>query len=360
MQKAVFLGFGGVPITQSSTRLVIAPGFECWDLKKMTLPQFVIEIKSAIPPLNVNIMDAFYFGDSRFVPPMEPIYKRCSWGLLLPFPTDKHGNNNVEEVLFILNLFSPAFLNPHFSTSDMGMRDHSRDLPEYWHEPSYTQDQSSLFKTDRFVKFFHALEPACPLFSYDYHRIRGWREEKHALAMACALFKDLRHYISKDTLKIHREYLDIRIILEMLLTYEDEPAKGPNVLNRMMTFLKGIRKNSKYVYKYRNDYVHGKTFKYVKYMSTTSQTKGRTGKYYDHHFKVKDKAKKFLRYLLAACIQLFINKQADVFLKKLSNLQIIDRSAGDLYLKKGKRSPDKVLRRKLRTSANSLFRLMPG
>ncbi len=142
----VFLGFGGIEIQQTGKRHVIADSFECWNLKKMSLTEFVSEIKSAIPPRNGNIKDSFYFGDGSFVPRMEPIYKRCSWGLLLPFPTDKHGDNSEEEVLFILNLFSPEFLNPHFSASDMGVRDHTPNLPEYWREPSHTQNQSSHFQ----------------------------------------------------------------------------------------------------------------------------------------------------------------------------------------------------------------------
>ena len=65
--KTIFLAFRGKSIEQDEKILEIQDGYECWDLKKFTLDQFIEEIKIKIPPVNSIVLRNYRSEESSHV-----------------------------------------------------------------------------------------------------------------------------------------------------------------------------------------------------------------------------------------------------------------------------------------------------
>lgn len=336
---------------------------------------FVSELKTAIPSANQNITDKDYlngFGrrhdDTR--PVMPQIYEKCSWGLLLPTVSDPHRiAGGEDQYLFILNLFSPAFLHPLFIGTEAGLTDRSSLLPRFWMAGmSGDQDQADKFKNPNFPNFYKAMLSLGRFFYSSTDDMDKWTNENAILAMACILFDDLKKYHSKSPYMYHREYLDMCVILETMLMQQREPFNALNISNRANVLLGQRYPDSKScfaeIYHERNGFVHGKTFKEMKRYSMDNMYSDSTIAYNDHHFKLTTKAQGYLRRLLAAYLYVYKRKKSYPRLGNALNLKLISKAAGNLYLRKRvkaskKLKPDNHTKTKLREIADEILALMP-
>src|SRR5713226_10040069 len=124
MGKDIFIAFTGPKIEQSAAIQEISPGYECWNLMAFQMDEFLSSVQKRIPPMNDNVLMNYTRGASAASSPFGiggEDYAKCSWGLLLPDLVPDALGNGYAEILFLLNLYSPRFLNPLFYLSDFGV-----------------------------------------------------------------------------------------------------------------------------------------------------------------------------------------------------------------------------------------------
>lgn len=56
MTKDLFIAFTGPKIEQATAVHEISPGFECWDLAKFKMEEFLSAAQQRIPPMNDNVL----------------------------------------------------------------------------------------------------------------------------------------------------------------------------------------------------------------------------------------------------------------------------------------------------------------
>lgn len=265
-----FLAFAGPALKQKNLRQKLASGMQCWDLKKMSFAQFIDEIKKEIPPINANVTDEYYVHGFGRKSDMEKIYEKCSWGLLISIPEQRSWGYD-EEIIFLLNLYSPDFLYPLLTANDLGLEDLTYIFEEVLHDKLWTlklwnQNKASLFKSRKFSKFLKEMENVSSLFQWVADRVTKWKLEEVRIWMACLLFNELKQYDgSKRGFVSHKEYLDLCVILETLLFTTRERARTNRFVNRSALLLKTkhstIAQKMEKLYEERSNFVHGKTFK---------------------------------------------------------------------------------------------------
>src|SRR5690349_606722 len=82
----IFIAFAGPAIKQRYKIAKIDSGYECWNLKKFSLTDFVEALKQRIPPVNENVLNNYALEqESREIYGItDKHYDLCSWGLLIP------------------------------------------------------------------------------------------------------------------------------------------------------------------------------------------------------------------------------------------------------------------------------------
>ncbi len=272
----MLFAFTGKAIEQSGKILEIQDGYECWDLKKFTLGEFVEEIKKKIPPVNGNVLRNYKL-ESETIDSFgitEKQYEKASWGLLIP-DTIEEGGFGYAETLFLFNLYSPNFLYPLFYVNDMGImrQRHNKDSMIYFH----TQDHS-IFSKGEFVVFYKTLFEQSKYGNWHLDRIQSWNKEDWRLFVAALLFSGLTDYENaKSSFGWQRESAEMTTILEALFTADD--ARNEEVVYRLCkrvavllswkfpTIEKDIKKE---LYKARSDFVHGSFFLQIAKESPTA------------------------------------------------------------------------------------------
>lgn len=86
MAKDIFIAFTGPKIDQTDAQYEIIPGYECWNLAKFKLGEFLDAIQQRIQPMNENVLRNYRREPGENTPfgiDFED-YAKCSWGLLLP------------------------------------------------------------------------------------------------------------------------------------------------------------------------------------------------------------------------------------------------------------------------------------
>jgi hypothetical protein len=263
--KKIFLAFTGPEINQEMDILEIHDGYEYWDLKKFTLKDFVKKIKTRIPPAHSGIPEKNYSTDQISNPwgITEKHYEQCSWGLFLP-ETIEDSYSAANETLFLLNLYSPMFMYPHFAVNDIGITrlEHKKEYFNYWHY----QDAKPFLKKD-FVTFYKKLLPQSVYSIWEYNRVQNWDKEDWRLFVASNLFLGLKDYEnSKHSFEWQRESAEIATILESLFTAGD--TQNEEVIYRLKKRISiilykhfpEIEKELKTLYKARCSFVHGSFF----------------------------------------------------------------------------------------------------
>lgn len=163
--SCIHLAFIGKEIEQEENIFEIEDGYECWNLKKFNLDEFIKILKERIHPINDNVLNNYKERkDNHLFGINEETFKECSWGLLIPDSLDDVNGENYSETNFLINLYSPTFLYPVFYVFDFGIRCPRNDKPTiqfFW-----SQNQSQIFKTKEFVSFFKNMLPQA--------QYRGW------------------------------------------------------------------------------------------------------------------------------------------------------------------------------------------
>lgn len=263
-----FVAFVGPEIEQDEKVLAIKDGYEVWNLKKFTLDELVVALKAKIPPINGNVLRNYKLeADTRDMWGItQKQFEQCSWGIFIPDSLPDVLVGSYTETIFLLNLYSPAFLYPMFYVSDMGITrpDHEkRDIFSYFH----SQNQYLHFKKPEFVDFFKAMLPQSGYGTWQLDRAQKWEPEDWRLFVASFLFFGLRDYDNgKSSFGWQRESADMGAVLESLFTAGDTTNEevGYRLRKRVAVLLSApfpdIEKDIKELYKQRSAFVHGAFF----------------------------------------------------------------------------------------------------
>lgn len=267
--KRIFIAFTGPKIRQQR-RFRIAPNFESWNLDKFSLDSFVPCIKKVIPRVNDNVLGNYKRDeknrDVHFPFAItEKEFRKCSWGLLLPDNIPNTSISGYTEISFLLNLYASKFLYPAFYVSNFGIErlKHSKDVFLYFHG----QNQSKIFKNEKFVKFFKKLLPQSVYGAWQRDRCEKWNKEDWRLFVASLLYSELRKYEGeKKPITWQREAADMITILESLFTAGDSISEEIGYrLRKRIAVLVGFRfpdieKDVKMLYRERSKFIHGSFF----------------------------------------------------------------------------------------------------
>lgn len=347
----MFFAFTGKAIEQSEKIFEIQDGFECWDLKKFTLGEFVEEIKKKIPPVNGNVLRNYRIETETvdIFGMTEKQYEKASWGLLIP-NTLEEGGFSYAETLFLLNLYSPNFLYPIFSVNDMGItrQKFDKDPFIYFH----TQDHS-IFSTKEFVTFYKTLFEQSKYGSWHLDRIQSWDKEDWRLFVAALLFTGLKDYENaKSSFGWQRESAEMTTILEALFTADD--SRNEEVIYRLCKRIAVLlhwqfsdieKEIKKELYKARSDFVHGAFFLQIAKESPAAYNNIPTP-----DFDLLYKHKEYVRYTLVAYLHLaiLIRQKPSEFKNHKTVMGLLEESIIDTELR------DKVVK-----TTQALFALMP-
>lgn len=335
--KKIFIAFIGPEIDQGDRILDIQDGFECWNLKKFSRAEFVQMLKAKIPPVNDNVLknyeieiegpDIYGLTDKRF--------SECSWGILIPEALDDVIVSGYAEALFLMNLYSPAFLYPLFEGSDFGITRHrvNRSSLEYFH----TQNQAKIFSTNEFVSFFKLLLPQSQYGTWQFYRAQNWQSEDWRLYVAALLFLGLRDYDNnKDVFGWQREAADMAAVLEALFTAEDviNEEIGYRLRKRIAVLLSHaapcIEKDIKDLYKQRSAFVHGSFFARI-----ARESKRAFNKLPLPDYDLLHKNKEYVRFALAAYLHLahILKSEPESLGKHQSVMNMLEEAIIDIKLR---------------------------
>jgi hypothetical protein len=270
--KKIFISFTGPDIKQNTKIYNITDGYECWNLKKFNLDDFIVEVKQQIPPINKNVLANYRLENRQKRIDFgiaEEEYKKCSWGLMLPDEVPGTLVNSYAEILFLLNLYSPCFLYPTFYVSNLGIQriEHKKHPMLYFHG----QNQARIFKRKKFVNFFEILLSESIYAAWQADRCAKWDEEDWRLFVVCLLFSELKNYENvKNPFTWQRESADMITILEAMFTAKDED--NTEIIYRLRKrisvllgfHLSDIESQIKDIYKQRSIFIHGSFFSQIK------------------------------------------------------------------------------------------------
>lgn|GEM_PF-1035817 len=272
--RTILIGFLGPDIKQDEKVFDIGQGYECWNLKKFTLDEFIDALKEKIPPINDNVLRNYKLTEKSIDiwGITEEDFSKCSWALFIPDCISDAVTEGYSEALFLLNLFSPSFLYPFFYVEDMGItrptinRRGSWMYTSSWHE----QNQAHLFKTDNFVNFFKTLIEESGYGSWMLYRAQQWEKEDWRLFVACRFFSNLKDYDDgRDPFEWQRESAEMGATLESLFTSGDNTKDEIvyRLTKRISAIMSGIfpdiEKDIKDLYKQRSAFVHGDFFNQI-------------------------------------------------------------------------------------------------
>lgn len=270
-QQTLFIAFTGPQIDQPDAISKIAEGYECWNLNRFDLDNFIGEIQRRIPPVNKNVQLLYRFDAAQ---PRDPFgigdehFAVSSWGLLLPGEVTDVVVDAYPETLFLLNLYSPYFLYPVFFATTKGIirPDHNKRRELYAHD----QNQAARFARPEFVEFFGEMITEAGYGSWNAKRTAGWHKEDWRLFVACHLFSELKAFEnSKYPITWQRESADMATILEALFTAGgDENTEIGYRLRKRAAALMGSRlptvdQDIKKLYGERSSFVHGSFFRKI-------------------------------------------------------------------------------------------------
>lgn len=351
-QKIIFLAFAGQAMEQTESIIKIQDGYECWNLKKFTLDQFVLALKEKIPPINGNVLVNYKAEDGRIdmFGITEKQYQDCSWGLIIPEELDDALIDSYAETIFLINLYSPAFLYPIFYASDFGIsrQSHSRTITGFAHY----QNQSIIFKSKEFVSFFKMLLSQGQYGTWQLDRIQKWDKEDWRLFSAGLIYDGLKKYDnSKNSFGWQRESADMATILEALFTADDinNGEVGYRLRKRIATLLSwrfpNIEKDIKELYAQRCAFVHGSFFAQIDKDSKHSYNNLPTP-----DFNLLYKQKEYVRLAYVSYLHLakLIKQNPGEYKDNKTVITALEQSIIDIEL-----------RQKLVTATTALYSVMP-
>ncbi len=346
--KVMFFAFTGKAIEQSQKILEIQDGYECWDLKKFTLDEFIDELKKKIPPVNSNVLRNYKVTEETkdIYGLTEKQFEQCSWGILIP-ETLEEGGFSSAETMSLLNLYSPTFLYPIFYANDMGInrQNHNKNSFNYFH----TQNGKS-FQTKEFVSFYKKLFEQSKYGTWHLDRIQTWDKEDWRLFVATLLYSGLSDYEnSKSSFGWQRESAEMATILESLFTAGD--ARNEEVMYRLRKRVAvllawkfpDIEKDIKELYSARSAFVHGSFFEQIAKESPSANNNIPTP-----NFDLLYKHKEYVRLALVAYLNLALVIKTEGYENTKSVMDALEQAIINVSL-----------REKLNNETKLLFDLMP-
>jgi hypothetical protein len=267
--KYIFIGFIGweePPMDQESNTFLVAENFELWNLRKFSLEDFVAEIKSKIPPVNNNVLRNYLNDGTENYGINEEQYKKSLWGLLVPDPSEHF--SGYQEVLALINIFSPRYMKPYFQVTNMGIEKvNSFNVLEI--PPNDYQGYQN-FETTNFTSFYNELISEMKYSVWVRPVVLGWQEEDWRLYMASVFYQELKEFeMSKSTYTWQRESASMAILLETLFTAGDTQNEkiGYRLRKRVGALIQwkypNIEKDIKGLYNDRSEFIHGSYYKKI-------------------------------------------------------------------------------------------------
>lgn len=264
---AMLIAFSGRPLEQSERVSIIGQGYECWNLRAFGFDEFIDEIKRKIPPVNANVLNNYripHHGNKPFGL-CEKDFKVASWALMLPECVEDAVATSFAEARFLLDLYSPKFLDALFFVTDFGVT----RLPDIPLSPytRWDKDRSEPFRKPQFVTFFRHLLPQSQYGAWQLNRSQIWTREDWRIFVAGFLYQGLRDYEDlKDSLGWQRDSADIASVLEALFTAADSTTEevGYRLRKRMAALLShrfaNVENDVRRLYSDRSAFVHGSFF----------------------------------------------------------------------------------------------------
>lgn len=337
--KKIFIAFTGPKIKQQAI-FRMERGFECWNLGKLSLDEFVKKIIRAIPPINRNVLRNYKKDEGEKDPLFgldEPGFNKSSWGLLLPDDIPDSIVNGYSEILFLLSLYSPNYIYPVFHVTNLGITklQHKKNQHLYFHG----QNQSKIFRTSRFVMFFKKLLPQSVYGTWQRYRCEKWNQEDWRLFVAALMFSELKDYENeKQSITWQREAADMITIMESLFTAGDDTTEeiGYRLRKRIATLIgfkfPEIEKDVKKLYQDRSSFVHGSFFKAV--AKGAKKEKNSVLPLALPDFKLLYKHKEYVRFALLAYINLAFMTKMNKFTGLKRPIDVLEGAIIDLRLRK--------------------------
>ncbi len=335
-----FYAFSG---TREAIPNDIASGdIQFWNLTKMSYEDFKKRL--------LNVMGLKQIYDKQF---SEKNYDKCTWGLLIPF---EHASNSS---LVLVNLFSTNYLHPYFYCDYGLLHNMAYDLPRHWLGQEHTQNPlsfSSQNKLGSFKKFYETLKPTSFLLTAYYDNIYGIQKKR--IHKAIEIFDRMgKTYTSIDN-DHEAFYLDFTRLLECLLIDDAYDARGfwtekfvkirCLFLTQHFDFINclgrtSIQKTLTRIYSYRDKFAHGKTYLQLNVMSVKNQSSGATGRNAGKHFQLRDDARVLLRSVLISYLKLFLVKNTQSQLRRMTLIELLSRVAGISWVKKPQKNKNKIM-----------------
>lgn len=355
-KEFTFLAFLGKENDQKEKILALESGYECWNLKKFKLEDFIKKIKEKIPPKNDNVLGNYErFGPTQYPYEFDGISQedlsRCSWGFLVPEGLDDALSNNYAEISFLLNLLSPDFLYPIFYVTDFGISISGHALQNLnYLIPS--QNKIDFIKQKGFITLFRKLLPQSKYGVWQFDRGQEWTKEDWRLFVASTIFTELEKYNSgKNLFGWQRESADMCTILEALFTADD--SKTGEVLYRLrkriavlLSFkFPDIEKDINNLYSQRSDFVHGRFFSQI----AKDIQKDESG-YPIPDIHLLKKQMEYIRWIMITYFYLnkVVREKPDEFNKR-TTMKVLEDALIDINL-----------RRKIHTEIEAVFDLHPS
>ncbi len=346
--KVMFFAFTGKAIEQAEKILQIESGYECWDLKKFTLDEFIEAIKAKIPPVNNNVLRNYKLEEATvdIFGITQKQYEKCSWGLVIP-DTLEEGGFSSAETMSILNLYSPNFLYPLFYVNDMGItrEKHDKDTMIYYHHQNH-----AIFSTKEFVSFYKNLFEQSKYGTWHLDRIQTWDKEDWRLFVASSLYSGLKDYEnSKNSFGWQRESAEMATILEALFTADDSRNEEVTYrLRKRVAVLLAwkfpeIEKDIKGLYSARSAFVHGSYF-----LQIAKDSPGAYNNIPTPDFEMLYKHKEYVRLALVS----YLNLDKIVRVGDIDGVTTVMDALEQAII-------DVKLRDKLTAETQKLFALMP-
>lgn len=337
----IFVAFTGPKIEQKAPVCEIVSGYECWNLTKFGLDDFISTIQARVHPVNDTVLQRNYKrapAESK-----EPFglsseqYGACSWGLLLPNSAPDAIADGYGEASFVLNLYSPHFLYPTFYVNSLGIScpDHRRSALLYYAH----QNQADRFSREQFAVFYKEIISESGYAVWQAYRAARWTKEDWRVFVACLMFNGLTKYdAGKSPFIWQREAADTATILEALCTAGTDDNREVSyklrkrVASLMSSRFPNIEQQIKDLYKQRSDFVHGSFFRA---MAKKSKKSGEFAELPIPSFQSLYEQKEYVRYTLTA--YLYLNKMrrsgAGEFTQFGSVLEILEASIIDVNLR---------------------------
>lgn len=347
INEAIFLAFVGQPIKQRDAVFKIKNGYECWNLNKLSRDEFIEAIKKKIAPVNKNVLKNYQ---------IEKQYEESSWGLLIPDRPNDVLTDSYAETISLLNLYSSEFLYPIFYISRLGaVRPPSQS--RFGVRSRHTQNQSHIFKKEKFASFFKTLLPQARYGNWQSDRVEKWGLEDWRLFVANSLFSGLIQYDGiKNIFGWQRESADLAVILEALFTAGDSQNEeiGYRLRKRVAVLLswkiENIEAEVKDLYSERSAFVHGSFFAQI-----AKDSRRNNNQLPSVNFSRLHDQKEFVRLALVAYLHLarLIEEKPAEYMdpstgKNPTTMSVLERAIIDIKL-----------RNKIVKETRALFFLMP-